>query len=121
MSEEEQANPTSYPLPNEEVAAHLHGQTPEKYASASSRILDKNPELLKKMNSKYPPFISTKPAHYNDTTPTALQVIDAWGLNFRLGNTLKYIARHRKKGSPIADLEKAMEYLRLEVERLKAA
>ena len=79
------------------------------------------PETLNPTAYPLPTDLITRPAHYNDTTVTALQVIDAWDLNFRLGNTLKYIARHQKKASPIADLEKALEYLKLEIERLKAA
>ena len=61
----------------------------------------------------------TKPAHYNSTAITALQVIDDWGLDFRLGNTVKYIARHKKKGTELADLRKAAEYLDLAIKRLE--
>ena len=66
-----------------------------------------------------PPPPITKPAHYNDTAITALQVIDDWGLDFRLGNTVKYIARHKKKGTELADLRKAAEYLDLAIKRLE--
>lgn len=62
--------------------------------------------------------IETKPAHYNDTAITALQVIDDWGLDFRLGNVVKYLARHQKKGTPRADLQKAAEYLALAIAKL---
>ena len=61
---------------------------------------------------------ATTPTHYNDTAITVLDVIDDWGLGFRLGNAIKYIARHQKKGSPVEDLQKAQEYLRLEIEHL---
>ena len=58
-----------------------------------------------------------KPAHYNSTSITPLQVIDDWGLDFRLGNVVKYIARHQKKGSPLDDLRKAAEYLKMAIEQ----
>lgn len=59
-----------------------------------------------------------KPSHYNDTSITALQVIDSWDVNFYIGNVLKYLARYKKKGDPIGDLGKAMEYLEIELGRL---
>ena len=52
----------------------------------------------------------------------AIKVIEAWGLNFSLGNVLKYIARAGQKGSAAdhaADLEKAVWYLHRELERVK--
>jgi hypothetical protein len=56
------------------------------------------------------------PAHYGgDTTYEAIKVIEAWGLGFRLGNTVKYIARAERKGAPIEDLKKARWYLDREI------
>lgn len=53
------------------------------------------------------------PAHYGgqDDSYEAIKVIRAWDLGFNLGNTLKYIARHLKKGSALEDLKKARWYL----------
>lgn len=50
------------------------------------------------------------PAHYGgDTTYEAIKVIEAWRLDFHLGNALKYICRAGKKpGSGIVDLEKGI-------------
>jgi hypothetical protein len=49
------------------------------------------------------------PAHYGgaDNPYEAIKVIDAWDLNFNLGNTVKYIARCGKKDDEIQELEKA--------------
>ena len=42
------------------------------------------------------------PPHYGgDTTYEAIKVIEAWGLDFHLGNVVKYISRAGKKGSEI--------------------
>ena len=48
----------------------------------------------------------------------AINVIEAWGLGFHLGNAVKYIARAGKKDPQTyaQDLEKAIWYLRREVE-----
>lgn len=61
-----------------------------------------------------------KPQHYKagDVYET-IRVIEAWGLNYHLGNTVKYISRAGKKGDIVEDLEKARWYLDREIDRLK--
>ena len=56
------------------------------------------------------------PAHYRagDTYET-IRVIEAWELNYNLGNCIKYISRAGKKGSYITDLQKARWYLDREI------
>ncbi len=52
----------------------------------------------------------------------AIKVIEAWGLNFRLGSVLKYIKRDLKSLSPLdrlIDLEKAAWYLQREIQVLR--
>lgn len=63
------------------------------------------------------------PAHYGgaDNPYEAIKVIDAWGLGFCLGNTIKYIARAPHKGSHIDDLKKARWYLDHEIARMEAS
>lgn len=54
------------------------------------------------------------PKHYGgDTTYEAIKVIEAWKLNFHLGNVVKYISRAGKKDSNKTkeDLLKAQWYL----------
>ncbi|HWR49911.1 MAG TPA: DUF3310 domain-containing protein [Bryobacteraceae bacterium] len=52
-----------------------------------------------------------RPAHYTRLNPEPLDVIEAWGLGWHLGNVLKYIARAGHKGSELQDLRKARNYL----------
>lgn len=61
------------------------------------------------------------PQHYGgaDNPYEAIKVIEAWGLGFSLGNTVKYISRAGKKDSEIQDLKKARWYLDREIERLE--
>ena len=42
-------------------------------------------------------------------------MIEAWELNFNLGNVIKYVCRADYKGQPIEDLQKAKEYLEREI------
>jgi hypothetical protein len=60
--------------------------------------------------------------HYKETDPTyeAINVIEAWGADFNIGNALKYIARHQHKGAPQQDLQKAIWYLERAIQRLDA-
>lgn len=61
------------------------------------------------------------PSHYGgeDNPYEAIKVIEAWGVGFNLGNTLKYISRAGKKDNIIQDLEKALFYLDREIQNLK--
>lgn len=61
------------------------------------------------------------PKHYGgDTVYEAIKVIEAWELNFNLGNSVKYISRAGKKTkNPLEDLKKAQWYLNREIENLE--
>ncbi len=61
------------------------------------------------------------PDHYGgaDNPYEAIKVIEAWGLGFCLGNTIKYIARAGKKDATVQDLEKARWYLDREIKKFK--
>lgn len=61
------------------------------------------------------------PAHYGgaDNPYEAIKVIEAWNLNFNLGNAVKYIARAGKKDDILQDLKKAAWYLNREIENLE--
>jgi len=60
------------------------------------------------------------PAHYGgaDNPYEAIKVIEAWGLGFCLGNTVKYISRAGKKDALLQDLKKARWYLDREIAAL---
>lgn len=60
------------------------------------------------------------PAHYNVGKIEVIDAIEDWGLNFSLGNAVKYIARADHKGKPVEDLEKARWYIEREIERRNA-
>lgn len=63
------------------------------------------------------------PQHYGgeDNTYEAIKVIEAWDLDFHLGNTVKYISRAGKKGTDkeLQDLKKALWYLQRKIENLE--
>lgn len=59
----------------------------------------------------------TSPPHYTFSGIEPREVIAAWGLNFALGNVVKYVARADHKGAALDDLRKAREYLDFEIKR----
>jgi len=61
------------------------------------------------------------PPHYGgkDNSYETIKVIEAWGLNFNLGNAVKYISRADKKGNNVEDLRKAAWYLEREIKALE--
>ena len=51
------------------------------------------------------------PAHYQAGGLEAIDVIEAFGLGFHLGNAVKYILRAGRKGNMREDLQKARWYI----------
>jgi hypothetical protein len=58
------------------------------------------------------------PSHYNAGNIEVIEAIEDWSLTFHTGNAVKYIARAGKKnpGKWVEDLEKAIWYLRRQIE-----
>tara|TARA_Y100000310_G_scaffold332194_1_gene407326 strand:+ start:573 stop:860 length:288 start_codon:yes stop_codon:yes gene_type:complete len=63
------------------------------------------------------------PDHYGgkNNPYEAIKVIEAWDLDFNLGNMVKYIARRNKKliDGQLEDLKKAQWYLNREIKNLE--
>ena len=63
------------------------------------------------------------PLHYGgvDNPYEAIKVIESWGLDFHLGNTVKYISRAglKNREKELEDLEKAAWYLQRKIDNLK--
>jgi len=83
---------------------------PEPSSPSSNRAFQPLSPLGEKVNH---------PSHYGgDTIYEAIKVIEAWGLDFCLGNTVKYICRAGAKGSEVEDLKKARWYLDRRIQQL---
>lgn len=63
------------------------------------------------------PDMVNHPPHYKGDGLEVIDVIEAFGLGFSLGNAVKYILRADKKGRRVEDLRKAVWYLTHEIER----
>lgn len=58
--------------------------------------------------------------HYSRLHPEPIEVIEAWGLDFHLGNVISYIARAPHKGEQLRDLQKAEWYIHRRIQFLEA-
>lgn len=60
------------------------------------------------------------PSHYAEGRKyEPRKVIYDWGLNFNLGNAVKYLSRAGRKEDKIKDLRKAIQYIEFELEELE--
>lgn len=64
------------------------------------------------------------PDHYQfgkNNEYEAIKVIEAWGLDFHLGNTVKYISRAgiKDRDKELQDLKKALWYLQRKIDNLE--
>ena len=81
--------------------------------NAQSKIKDHatklyiSPEALDMVNN---------PPHYKRNGIEVIDVIEAFDLNYRLGNVVKYVLRHDNKGG-VEDLKKARWYLDREISK----
>lgn len=61
-----------------------------------------------------------RPAHYAEGRKYEPKyVIRDWGLNFNLGNAVKYLSRAGRKNDAVEDLRKAQEYIQFEIDALQ--
>lgn len=56
-----------------------------------------------------------KPPHYTLGGIETIDYIEAKGLNYHLGNVVKYVSRAGSKGDALEDLKKAKWYLEREI------
>lgn len=59
------------------------------------------------------------PQHYRSGGMEAIDVIEAFGLGFNLGNVAKYVLRAGRKADALEDLMKARWYLNREIARME--
>lgn len=87
--------------------------------SLSDRVFAQAELLARRAERKNMAEKVDHPPHYGgDTTYETIKVIEAWGLDFCLGNAVKYLSRAGKKGDELEDLRKAAWYIQRRIEQL---
>lgn len=59
------------------------------------------------------------PDHYKANGLEVIDIIEAFNLDFKLGNAVKYILRADKKGATAQDLRKAMWYIERMIKQIE--
>lgn len=75
-------------------------------------------QTLLEMTSEVKEMVNS-PQHYQGKNFEVIDIINDYGLNFELGNAIKYILRADKKGNKKQDLEKAIWYLNHELSKFR--
>jgi hypothetical protein len=65
------------------------------------------------------PDMVNHPPHYTVGGVETIDFIEAKGLNYHLGQVIKYVSRAGKKGDALQDLQKARWYLNREIARVE--
>lgn len=60
---------------------------------------------------------SYRPSYYTRNNIEVFDIIDAFGLDFYLGNAVKYVCRAGKKDNYAQDLQKAKTYLEVALQK----
>ena len=90
-------------------------KTPKAEANTVTITTVDTPAQIEMFEPKPDPV--NHPPHYKTGGIETIDFIEAKGLNYNLGNVVKYITRADHKGNRKQDLEKAMWYLKREIER----
>ena len=98
--------------------------SPNDVIAAVTEAISKEKEIpVDKQNVAVKNSASSAVSHPEHYTAGRLyepkDVIRDWGLNFNLGNVVKYVARAGRKGDKLEDLQKARQYLDFEIAALK--
>jgi hypothetical protein len=90
-----------------QISQHLHG------AHADKKVVP----MENSMASEIAVDAVNHPPHYTLGGIEVIDAIEAWGLGFNLGNSVKYLARAGRKdpSKTVEDLRKALFYLEREI------
>lgn len=113
---------------NSIICPFCSGTKKRKYPTSDGRVVIEDcPDCTEPHGQYYPnPFQVagvdpvSHPPHYNQGKIEVIEFIEDKALNFHRGNAVKYICRAGKKdkAKEVEDLEKAIWYLRREIECL---
>lgn len=104
-------------VPDENIASVYTDEERKRVKEASRKVFKNHDKAFSKLAKSV-----DHPLHYGgDKTYEVIKVLEAWDLDFHLGNVLKYVCRAGLKNpqTEIEDLEKANWYLQRKIQLLK--
>lgn len=93
------------------------GAREEEFCGVHGRAPDDSCRCCRGLAQLAADAAAVHPSHYKAGGLEAIDVIEAFGLNFRLGNAIKYILRAGRKGAIVEDLKKARWYINREIDK----
>ena len=94
----------------------------DKYLKCRFEVIPSIDDVIKDKRKENVPHGTIEhvnhPNHYNQGKFEVIEVIEDWGLGFNLGNAIKYIGRCEHKENKKQDLEKALWYIKRELENI---
>jgi hypothetical protein len=110
---------TNKPIVNPQIEAELAyavGKGRDRVHPVTGKILMQGPDPMPVTMEEPESDPVNHPAHYKVGGIETIDFIEAKRLNYNMGNAVKYITRADHKGSRKQDLEKAIWYLKREIE-----
>ena len=86
----------------------------DKYREPAEILSDE--AFLREAGVTQEPDMVEQPAHYALLDPEPRHVLRSWYPEWYLSNAIKYIVRCDKKGNKLQDLQKAIQYLKFEID-----
>lgn len=121
-TEEMRANPVISGLPDSDGDVRVNGYYVHKRfvtpAKPGVSLVEVTYDEINALAGRMEGEAVDHPEHYNRGAFETIDVIEDWGLNFNVGNAVKYISRYEHKNNPKQDLRKAIWYLEREIDSL---
>lgn len=89
------------------------------FEHAVHTCLESGTRLVTKHDKAFPPDDINHPKHYAFSAVEVIDALEAWKLDFRLANVVKYVVRAEHKGRALSDYKKARFYLQRVIDELE--
>lgn len=86
---------------------------------AYKRRIESGTGPVTKHDKAFPPDEVNHPKHYCFSGVEVIDALEAWKLDFRLANVIKYVVRAEHKGKALSDYKKARFYLQRVIDELE--
>ena len=100
--------------------AYVYAVQHKQRAKQAPKLQEDKPDVFATLWKQVEPVTNDNvnhPAHYKTGGIETIDFIEAKGLNYHLGNVVKYVTRADHKGDRLENLKKAQWYLNREIDK----